>query len=230
MLEQELHWERGLFFALNGSDSVFWDQFFWLYSSKWTWIPFYLCFLFVFIYKKHWKEILCILLAVTLVILIGDQLVSGFFKPFFHRFRPTHHPDFYEQVRTVFDYRGGKYGFISGHAANSFAFATFTSLLFRSRWFTGTILLFAVLNAYSRIYLGVHFISDVAAGTLVGILVGYGIYLLYAFARQKWIFNDCSESERPSYSKQEIRFLCMAYFVMLAILLLFNNQLVGLFH
>jgi undecaprenyl-diphosphatase len=79
----------------------------------------------------------------------------------------------------VRNYRGGLYGFISSHAANTFGLATFTALLFKKHWFTFTIFAFAVINSYSRIYLGVHFISDVVAGALLGIAVGYGIYLLY---------------------------------------------------
>jgi undecaprenyl-diphosphatase len=229
MLEQELQWERTLFFFLNGSESVFWDHFFWLYSYKWTWIPLYLCFLFVFIYKKNWKEIVLIILSLTLLIVLCDQISSGFFKPFFHRFRPTHHPDFQDQVDIVLGYRGGKYGFISSHAANSFGFAVFTALIFRNRLFTVLILLFAFLNGYSRIYLGVHFISDVVVGALVGTIVGYIGYKLYNLSRRQLLKIDKIELKKPIYSKPEIYGLCSAYIGSIVILFLFNNQLVNLF-
>jgi undecaprenyl-diphosphatase len=230
MLEQELQLERNLFFFLNGSESVYWDYFFRLYSYKWTWIPFYLCFIVVFVYKKNWKEILLIILSVTLLIVLCDGISSGFFKPFFHRFRPTHHPDFKDQVDIVLGYRGGLYGFISGHATNAFGFATFAALVFRNRLFTIMILLFAFLNGYSRIYLGVHFISDVVAGILTGVVLGYIVYKLYNLSRQQFLKTDQIALKKSIYSKREIYSLCSVYIASIVILLLFSNQLIELIY
>lgn len=207
---------------MNGSDSPFWDTFFYLYSYKWTWIPFYLCLLFVFIYRKNgaairsdWKTILRTLLAVALLIALCDQIASGICKPLFHRFRPTHHPDFQSLVSTVFNRRGGSYGFISSHAANSFGLATYTALLFRRRLFTCTIFLFAALTGYSRIYLGLHFVSDVIVGALVGILVGYAVYRIYTWRLKKAAY--------PWWRAKEIDRLCAAYAASIALLLLFSS-------
>jgi undecaprenyl-diphosphatase len=194
----------------------------------WTWIPFYLCFLFVFIYKKNWKEIVWILLSVTLLILLCDQVSSGFFKPIFQRPRPTHHRDFYEGVKTVLNYRGGLYGFISGHAANAFGFAMFTACLFKNRLFTLTIFFFALINAYSRVYLGVHFISDVVAGAIAGIIIGYLVYHLADFCRKKILKAENFKFGKSAYSKREIYFLCLAYPIIVVILLVFNNQLINI--
>ena len=229
MLEQELLLEKGLFFLLNGSDSPFWDSFFYLYSWKWTWIPLYLCFLFVFIYKKNWKEILCVLLAVGLAVLLCDQISSGLFKPYFQRFRPTHHPDFKDTVEVVLGYRGGRYGFISSHAANAFGFATFVCYLFRNRIFTCTFILFAILNGYSRIYLGVHFISDVVVGSMVGVIIGYVVYELYNLTRWKWLKRPRETLKQPVYSSRETYALCISYSLMLILLLVLNNQLIIFF-
>ena len=226
MLEQQLQFEKDLFLQLNGSDSLFWDHFFYLYSYKWSWLLLYLCFLFVFIYKKNWKEIICILLAVTLVILLCDQISSGFFKPYFQRFRPTHHPDFKNMVDTVLGYRGGKYGFISSHASNAFGFLTFTALVFRNRIFSCCFVFFAIINGYSRIYLGVHFISDVIAGAMVGIIIGYLVYELYNYARWKLLKHPKETLNQPAYSAKRAYFLSISYAVMLIGLLLLNSQLI----
>jgi undecaprenyl-diphosphatase len=230
MLEQELQLERNLFLCLNGSDSVFWDHFFWIYSQVFTWIPLYLFFIFVVVYKQNYKEIIFTLVSVILVIVLTDQISSGFFKPFFHRLRPTHHPLFCNEVDTVFGYLGGKYGFISGHAANSFGFAIFSAFLFKNRIFTGTILIFAFVNAYSRIYLGLHFISDVVVGALVGTSIGYIVYRLYVFSRKRFLKLSERERKKPIYFPQEIYSLCSVYIFLVAIILIFNNQLVNIFH
>ncbi len=183
MVEKILVYERDLFFMLNGSDSPFLDRFMWLYSGKAVWLPLAFFILVVLLYKKKWRESILILLAIVLVITLCDQFASHVCKPIFTRFRPTHHPDFMDQVKTVFDYRGGRYGFISSHAANAFGFATFMSLLFRYRLFTWTIFLWAALTAYTRVYLGVHFISDIVPGAIAGVFFGWLVYWLYVKVR-----------------------------------------------
>ena len=157
MLEQLLVWERDAFFMLNGSDSAFLDRFMWIYSGKAVWLPLAFFILVVLCYKKNWKEWLLILLAIVLTITLCDQFASHVCKPIFTRFRPTHHPDFMDQVRVVFGYRGGMYGFISSHAANTFAVAMFASLLVRYLPFTCMMFLWAMIPSYSRMYLGVHY-------------------------------------------------------------------------
>ena len=182
MLENILDYERDLFLFLNGSHTMFWDQFMWLFSSKLAWMPVALTFAFVLLYKnkERWKEILLIFVALALVVTLCDQFASGFCKPYFARFRPTKHPDFMNDVCTVFDYRGGTYGFISSHASNAFGIATLTSLIFRNRCFSIVIFIWAIVNSYSRIYLGVHFISDIVPGIIVGMLFGWVVYKLAA--------------------------------------------------
>ena len=255
MLEKELQFERGLFFSLNGSDSAFWDNFFYIYTNPLTWLIFYLCFLWVFTYKKNWKETVCILVAIGLLFLLCDQISSSVFKPYFHRFRPTHHSDFMDHVKILFNYRGencvfisgqaiyldkkgveelirqlygGRYGFISGHAANMFGFATFCALVFRNRLFTFTIFLFVLLIAYSRVYLGVHFISDVVVGAIVGSLIAVFVYWLYGWLRSRWLRIESEQLEKPLCSRQETYFLCGVFYLYIIIILLFNTQLVGL--
>ena len=83
------------------------------------------------------------------------------------------------EVITLHGYKGGMYGFISGHAMNAFGFATITALLFKNRMYSFTIYMFAFTIAYSRVYLGVHFISDVLAGGLAGIVIGFIMYSIY---------------------------------------------------
>lgn len=230
MLEEVLKYERGAFFGLNGSNSVTMDNFMWLISNKFVWIPLIISLLIALFYKKNWKEALLVILMIVIVITICDQVCSSIFKPVFHRFRPTHHPDFMDEVKTVFGYKGGLYGFASSHASNAFGVAMFTSLLFRVRIFTVSIFCFAFLNAYSRVYLGVHFISDVVVGALVGIIAGILCYKLYLLGRKHILRIPEIELKKTIYTKFDAKFLSAVFFFTLIILLLFNNQLVTAFH
>ncbi|MCL3852216.1 MULTISPECIES: phosphatase PAP2 family protein [Parabacteroides] len=225
MVEKILVYERDLFFMLNGSDSPFLDRFMWLYSGKAVWLPLAAFILIVLLYKKKWRESILILLAIVLVITFCDQFASHVCKPIFTRFRPTHHPDFMDQVKTVFDYRGGKYGFISSHAANAFGFATFMSLLFRYRLFTWTIFLWAALTAYTRVYLGVHFISDIVPGAIAGVFFGWLVYWLYIKARA--FVPGTSGEASTLYSDKQKRIIVYAIFIAVLLIAVFNVPLVG---
>ena len=98
-------------------------------------------------------------------------------KPFFERLRPTHEPGFDGLVHTVYGYRGGKFSFSSGHAANTFGIATIAWLLFRTRIrLIGLIFLWAALVSYTRIYLGVHYPGDILVGASIGVSLGWIIY------------------------------------------------------
>lgn len=185
MLEKILPYERNLFFLINGSHSYFADCVMWLFSGSIIWMPLIVLFLFSIVYKKEWKQWLPILITIAILFLFCDQFSSGICKPFFARLRPTHHPLFMNEVHTLYGYAGGKYGFISSHATNSFGFATLTTLLFRNKFYAGVIFLWAFIMSYSRIYLGVHFISDVVVGAVSGIIIGMLVYQLYLFYLKK---------------------------------------------
>ncbi|MDF9829580.1 phosphatase PAP2 family protein [Parabacteroides sp. PF5-6] len=231
MLEKILDYERELFFMLNGSDSVFLDHFMWLFSGKIVWLPLALFILIVLTYKVNWRESLLVLLAIVLVVTLCDQFASHLFKPLFMRFRPTHHPAFMDEVQTVFGYRGGKYGFISSHAANAFGFAMFMTLLFRYKpLFTSTVFLWAIVTAYTRIYLGVHFISDIVPGILVGLVFGYLVYLLYAWVRPKivgWGGRDVPPIS-VVYPIRRQRLIVIAILITVILIMLLNAQLVSM--
>jgi undecaprenyl-diphosphatase len=225
MLEKEAEYERGLFFLLNGSESATMDHFMWLISNKFVWIPWIICLLIIISYKKNLRETILIILAIALVITVCDQVSSSLIKPWAARFRPTWHPDFMNEVKTVLNYRGGRYGFVSSHAANAFGCAVFTSCLFRNRFFTFTMLAFAGINAYSRIYLGVHFISDILGGIIVGVAGGFICYCLYVSARKCFLKIPDAESRVPKFTGTEINRISLLFWITLMLLLIFNNQM-----
>jgi undecaprenyl-diphosphatase len=114
--------------------------------------------------------------------LLSEQSSVHLFKNTFERLRPCHEPTLAGQVRLVADQCGGRFGFVSTHASNSFALALIAILLFRRTWLTISLLLWALLISFSRIYLGVHYPGDVLGGMVLGVTVSLLVYLIY-----RWI-------------------------------------------
>lgn len=221
MKETVEHWipmERDLFLQLNGSDSIFLDNLFWTITNFWMWATMLLAFIIFFFYRKTWQEGVLLILFVALLITANDLVSSGFFKPYFMRYRPTHHPDFQNVVDIVNGYRGGLYGFISGHATNSFGLALFFSFLYRNKWLTLAAYTWAILFAYSRIYLGVHFLTDIAAGIVVGSIIGGVMFALYRKVRYALLPIPTRLKHKPLYSRYEGRRMAIITFVYIILL------------
>ncbi len=178
MLETLINWDTDLFLFLNGMHSPFWDQVMWLITGKWIWIPLYLFILGWFIRDYRWKAAV-LLIFVVILITLSDQSSVHLFKAVFQRLRPCHDPGIADLVHTVNGKCGGKYGFVSSHAANTFAIAFFSLLLIRNRYYSISIIIWASIVSYSRIYLGVHFPGDIIVGALLGALIGYIVYKGY---------------------------------------------------
>lgn len=171
--------DRSLFLLLNGLHTSWLDPVMMLISSKWIWIPFYL-FLLYRLWVIYKKDCLKILFSVALLITLTDQ-TSGLIKDAVKRPRPTHQEGLSVLVHTVDGYKGGKFGFVSSHAANSFAIALFIGLLLsRKRSMIPLIGLFiwASLVSYSRIYLGVHYPGDILGGALIGVIEACLFFLI----------------------------------------------------
>jgi undecaprenyl-diphosphatase len=119
--------------------------------------------------------------------LLAGAVDDGLVKPLVARWRPTHDPVIGWQVDVVNGYRGGNYGFFSAHASNTFSIAVFFSLLVRSRLLSVSLILWSLVNCWTRLYLGVHFPGDILVGLLWGAAVGVGVYFLYSYCFRRYI-------------------------------------------
>lgn len=164
------HTDQQLFLFLNGMHCSFLDGVMWEVSKKTIWIPFYAVLVFFMARERKWNFWITAI-AIGLTILISDQ-VADLIKDTVQRYRPTHDPVIGSMVHFLHNYQGGSYGFVSSHASNCFAIASFTALFFKRCWFTVVIFMWAILVSYSRIYLGVHYPMDVFCGGLVGLAAG----------------------------------------------------------
>ena len=189
MFEEILKLDSKLFLFLNNLGTTKFDAF-WLSLSKIEAnIVMYLFLIFLFFHIKKLRPkflyIFYLLFVIALMITITDQ-GSNFFKDSFQRLRPCYNESISDSLRLVKENCGGKYGFFSARASNSFSLAIFFGLLFKNRirYMIIITIVYASLISYSRIYLGVHFPIDIIVGSSFGIFVGF---IIYSFVYLKFL-------------------------------------------
>ena len=190
MIDQLELLDRQLFLLINACNSPVFDLLMYYVSQMWIFLPLFFYWLFLVYNKVGIKKLLILLSFLVVLIALTDQ-TSNQTKHAVKRYRPSHNIEIQAQVHSVNGYKGGQYGFFSGHATNSFGVAMLLFLLFSKNKLRLrlTFFLWAALTAYSRIYLGVHYPSDIFVGMLVGLFWGIIVYKLmqYTFKKQ---FNE----------------------------------------
>ena len=172
--------DRELLLGINGSDSLYLDRLVRTLTNGLTWIPLYLS-LFYMVMKNNdnFRRLLLVLGGAGLCVFLAGTVDDAIVKPLVARWRPTHDPQIGILVDIVDGYRGGKYGFFSAHASNTMSIATFFCWLARSRRLSIALVIWSLVNCWTRMYLGVHFPGDILVGLIWGITVGTGVYFLY---------------------------------------------------
>lgn len=164
----------------NGSDNIMLDQMVQILTSGLTWIPLYVMLFFVVMRNNETMgQIALVVGSAVFCVLFADGLVDGIIKQLAERWRPSNDPTFKYMVQVVDDIRLKGYSFCSAHAANTMSLAVFFSLLIRSKLLTITLVIWSLINCWTRLYLGVHYPSDILCGMIIGIIVGILVYLLY---------------------------------------------------
>jgi undecaprenyl-diphosphatase len=181
------HLDQQLFLFLNSLHSPFFDQLMHAISGRLIWVPLYLAIL-IWLGKTYKRKFLIILLCIIIAATLSDQL-SVAIKNLVMRLRPCLEPGLKGMVHLFKGECGGMYSFVSSHATNSFDVALLSLLFIRKRWYTISILIWASVIGYSRIYLGVHYPGDVICGSMLGALIGWSVYNLYVFTDNKVLKN-----------------------------------------
>lgn len=161
---------------INGHYAEWSDELMWYVSCTATWIPLYVLLAGLIVWKyRNWRTVLVVLIGFGVAVGLSDFVCSGVLKPLVCRLRPTHEPAL-DPVHLVRGYTGGLYSFCSSHAANTMCVATLFSLLWRKQTATAGLMTWVALVAYSRMYLGAHYPTDIIAGLLIGVLFAVSVY------------------------------------------------------
>ncbi len=167
MAETLLGWDTAVFRLLNEQLHCAWlDVLMPFVTKEENWrIPLICAWLAIMVFGGHRGRITG--LGIALAVTVSDQACASFLKDLIGRVRPCH---VVEGVRLLDSCRGSP-SFPSCHASNSMAVAV-VALIRHRRW-TAPALAVAVTAGYSRVYVGVHYPSDVLGGMLVGAGIGY---------------------------------------------------------
>lgn len=199
MYETILRTDTDLFLWLNSFHNGFWDIFMNLSSGRWIWLGLYFAIV-ISLWKEYgWKSMIIISLMCGLMVFLADQFTASFLRPYFGRLRPSHEESpISHLVHLVEGYRGGSYGFPSCHAANTFAVATLLTLCFRRLYFGIGIFFWAIINCYSRAYLGLHYPGDLIVGMIIGACCGVLGYCCLSIPLIRQILNK----EKNAWSRR----------------------------
>ena len=182
MIDSLIEFDKELLLKLNGSNSPYVDAMMTTLTKAQTWIPLYVALFYLVIKNNESvRKIISIVFCATLCVLLAGTIDDTIVKPLVARWRPTHDPEIGLLVDVVNGYRGGYYGFFSAHAANTFSIALFFTFLVRDRHLSFSLVVWSLVNCWTRLYLGVHYPGDIAAGLLWGAIVAVCSYLFYVY-------------------------------------------------
>lgn len=215
--------DKTLLMVFNGSHCPFVDRLAVTLTCGYMWIPLYIALLLLVINNhKTVFQILLVIGMALLAIVLSEGMADLIVKPLVARLRPIHDTLMQDSVQVVNNYRAEGYSFFSAHASNTMAVAVFFSLLVKDRLFAYTLIVWALVNCWTRLYLGVHYPSDIIVGVVWGSVSGLFAYTIYKKVKDTRLL--CVSDDAPitdmAYRRSDInRVICvMALLVIFAII------------
>lgn len=179
--------DENLLLAINGWNSSFADEVMSVVSDRLTWVPLYLLCAWLLVHRFGLKKGLLVTLTVIAAVGAADYVSHDWIKATVCRMRPSNPLNpLSESLHLVDGHRGGRFSFPSNHAANSSTVATAMVMLLRRRWIMSMMGIWVLLNCYSRLYMGLHYPSDMIGGIALGIAIG----LATAFVSKRYILSS----------------------------------------
>ncbi len=223
-----VHWDTLATIWLNGGHTDYWDNFMEICTGRFVWIPFYASLVYLMYKKFGWKDASVFFILAILLLVLNDQTSSSVIRQAVCRLRPANLDNPISSVIQIVDgYRGGKYGFPSAHAANSWGLVFLMIYLFRQRSLSVLMVLWALLQCYTRLYLGVHYVGDLLAGALLGLLNA----TLVCFTLW-WYVRNFAQRYRATSVSQFTKYIpitvCVFSVVVMLILASFYDPSIGL--
>ena len=183
MFDSILQTDREALIFLNNLGTEFWDPLWLGITNQKNWIPLFLFIIYLLFKTFGWKKALFVVLVMIILVAFSDQF-TNLIKNTFERLRPNRNPNINHLLRRSINPKG--FSFMSGHATTSTFFTVFTILVLRHRYkYIYFMLIFPLVFAYSRLYLGVHFPIDILTGFFIGTSFAFLYYKLYTLLDKK---------------------------------------------
>lgn len=183
--------DETLLLLVNGCHNAYWDEFMWMLTYRFTWVPLYVALAYAIMHTLGWRRGLMFVLAIGLSTLLADQVGSHVIRPMAERLRPSNLDNpLSSAIHIVHDYRGGVFGMPSCHAANTVSLLTMMCLQFRCRWLNSLLALWMLSQVYSRMYLGVHYPTDLLVGSLLGCITAVIMVFAYRYSVRRYDLGE----------------------------------------
>ena len=198
-----------------------------------TWIPLYIA-LFYLVMKNNdtMGQIMLIVGSIILCIILTGGIDDIFIKPWIGRVRPCNDPDINAHLNLITGQVESGFSFFSAHAANTMSLAVFLCLLIKDSIFKIVMIGWSLLNGWSRLYLGVHFPSDVLFGILYGAVIGILIFSFYKRFYSEMSFQTTyisSQYTSSGYERKDIDVVLVVFLLTTLTTSIISFLNVGLF-